>query len=467
MRSSAETAAADREKRLVALSSVVAAVALTSMKIVVGLATGSIGILAEAAHSALDLVAAAVTLAAVRASGRPADREHAYGHGKVENLSALFETALLLATCAWIAWESVERLFVRAAHVEVNGWSFAVMAVSIAVDVSRSRALQRAADRYGSQALEADALHFSTDVWSSSVVIGGLVCVVLAGRLGVPWLAQADAVAALGVAGISAWVSLRLGKRSVNELLDAAPPGLAEAVTRAALVAGVVDVRKVRLRRSGADIFADVTVAVAREASLERAHDTASAVEAAVSAVAPGADVVVHVEPVPAAEEGVLTRVRLCAARHGLGAHAIRRFDEAQESLDVHLEVPAALSVSAVDALVRRFEEDVHAAIPGLTRVCVHTEPVADAAEGRADVPERAVVDAVREVLATVAGAPAPEELRVLRLASGLRISFRWSIEGELPARAARALAVEAERRLREHVPRVARVLVHLTAAGR
>jgi divalent metal cation (Fe/Co/Zn/Cd) transporter len=253
----------------------------------------------------------------------------------------------------------------------------------------------------------------------------------------------------------------------VNELLDAAPPGLAEAVTRAALVAGVVDVRKVRLRRSGADIFADVTVAVAREASLERAHDTASAVEAAVSAVAPGADVVVHVEPVPAAEEGVLTRVRLCAARHGLGAHAIRRFDEAQESLDVHLEVPAALSVSAVDALVRRFEEDVHAAIPGLTRVCVHTEPVADAAEGRADVPERAVVDAVREVLATVAGAPAPEELRVLRLASGLRISFRWSIEGELPARAARALAVEAERRLREHVPRVARVLVHLTAAGR
>jgi len=230
--------AAQREKHLVALSSVLAAILLTGMKVVVGALTGSIGILAEAAHSALDLVAAAVTLFAVRASGRPADREHAYGHGKVENLSALFETALLLATCAWIAREAVLRLFFRSAHVEVNAWSFAIMVVSIAVDVSRSRALRRAAVKYGSQALEADALHFATDVWSSSVVIGGLACVVLSERLSLPWLAQADSVAALGVAGISAWVSVRLGKKSVDDLLDAAPPGLAEVVTRAALVTG-------------------------------------------------------------------------------------------------------------------------------------------------------------------------------------------------------------------------------------
>jgi cation diffusion facilitator family transporter len=430
---------------------------------VVGIATGSIGILAEAAHSGLDLVAAVVTLAAVRASGRPADREHAYGHGKVENLSALFETALLLLTCGWIAWESIERLFFRVAHVEVSVWSFAVMITSIVVDVSRSRALSRAAEKYRSQALEADALHFSTDVWSSSVVIVGLVCVVAAGRLGVPWLARADAVAALGVAGISAWVSLRLGKKSVDDLLDAAPPALAEAVTRAALVPGVLDVRQVRLRRSGAEVFADVTVAVPRELSLERAHDVASAVEAAVRAEASGADVVVHVEPVAAALEGPLTRVRVCAARHGLGAHAIRlHATPAGEALDVHLEVPAALTVAGVDALVRRFEEDVRAAVPGLARVHVHTEPVAEAVEGRAEPVQRAVLDAAREVLASVKDAPAPEDLYVVTLGGGLRISFRWTVPAELPAPAARALALEAERRLREHLPGVARVLIRL-----
>jgi cation diffusion facilitator family transporter len=165
------------EKRWAALSSVIAAVGLTGFKIIVGLTTGSLGILAEAAHSGLDLMAAVMTFLAVGISGKPADRNHLYGHGKAENLSALFETLLLLVTCFWILYEATHRLLFHPVALKVTFWSFAVMITSIVVDVSRSRILYRAARKYNSQALEADALHFSTDIWSSGVVILGLICV--------------------------------------------------------------------------------------------------------------------------------------------------------------------------------------------------------------------------------------------------------------------------------------------------
>ena len=183
------------------------------MKTIVGLLTGSLGILAEAAHSGLDLVAALMTYIAVRISGRPADRTHLYGHGKVENLSALIETLLLFVTCGWIIREAIHRLFFHKVEVEVTFWSFAVMAISIVVDISRSRMLARTAKKYNSQALEADALHFETDVWSSSVVIARPGCVKLgewAPSFG--WLREADAVAALGVSALVIWVCWQLGQ---------------------------------------------------------------------------------------------------------------------------------------------------------------------------------------------------------------------------------------------------------------
>jgi cation diffusion facilitator family transporter len=298
VKTASQSAKADREKSLVAGSSVVAAVFLTSMKLVVGLSTGSLGILSEAAHSGLDLVAAAVTFLAVRISGKPADTEHTYGHGKVENLSALFETFLLLLTCVWIIYEAVRRLFYRDVAVEATVWAFVCMGISIVIDLSRSTALGRAAKKYDSQALEADALHFSTDIWSSSVVIGGLALVRLSGYLKLEWLHKADAVAALGVACIVVYVSIQLGRRTIAGLLDQVPAGLREQVTRAARVPGVMAVRQVRVRRSGPEAFADVTIAVVRTTSLEEAHGIATAAENAVRQVLPRADVMVHVEPV-------------------------------------------------------------------------------------------------------------------------------------------------------------------------
>ncbi len=292
------------EKRAAAASSVFAAVGLTTLKIVVGVLTNSLGILAEAAHSGLDLMAAAMTYFAVRVADKPADREHLFGHGKVENLSALFETLLLLATSGWIIYEAIQRLFFEEVHVEASIWAFLVMGVSIAVDYTRSRILYRAARKYNSQALEADALHFSTDIWSSSVVILGLIGLTVARRVpSLTWLEKADSVAALVVALIVIYVSGELGWRTISALLDAAPRGMVERVEQAALsVSEVQDAHAVRIRPSGARWFVDLHVTMRGDLHLKRAHAATELIEEAVRQVLPEADVTVHVEPVEGAK---------------------------------------------------------------------------------------------------------------------------------------------------------------------
>jgi len=283
----------------VARNSLLAAVCLTAFKIAVGLLTGSLGILAEAAHSALDLVAALLTLLAVRISDRPPDRTHLYGHGKVENLSALFETLLLLATCAWIVWEAARRLVYHRVEVEVTFWSFAVMLISIAIDVSRSRVLARTARKYRSQALEADALHFRTDIWSSSVVVLGLIAVKAGGRLpSLAFLRDADAVAALVVSALVVWICVRLGRRTVDALLDTAPAGMEQRIAAVVeAVPGVRDCHHVRLRYSGPVLFVDLHVLVDGGQTLTQAHDLTECIEEAIHQIAPYADVTVHPEP--------------------------------------------------------------------------------------------------------------------------------------------------------------------------
>lgn len=290
---------ADREKRGAAGSSVLAAVGLTSFKIVVGLTTGSLGILAEAAHSALDLIAALMTWMAVRISGKPADRDHPYGHGKVENLSALGETVLLLITCVWIIYGAVDRLIEHKIEIEVTVWSFAVMITSVVVDISRSRMLYRAARKFNSQALEADALHFSTDIWSSAVVILGLISVKLSEWVaGWGGLRYADAVAAIIVAVIVVQVSIKLGLRTTAALLDTAPAGLEETITAAVRsLPGVNDCHNVRLRYSGPKLFVDIHILVDGNQTLRAAHDLTEEIERAIQKVVPDADVTVHPEP--------------------------------------------------------------------------------------------------------------------------------------------------------------------------
>ncbi|MGA7192873.1 MAG: cation diffusion facilitator family transporter, partial [Anaerolineales bacterium] len=293
-----------QEKRSAALSSVLFAIALTTFKIIVGVLTNSLGILAEAAHSALDLAAALMTLFAVRMADKPADKEHNFGHGKIENLSALFEAILLLLTSAWIINEAVDRLFFKKAVIEVSIWSFIVMGTSIAIDFTRSRILSRAAKKYNSQALEADALHFSTDIWSSSVVILGLIGVTLARSIpGLGWMSEADAIAAMFVALIVIFVSGELGWRTINGLLDTAPKGMIEKIiAEVGRMKGVHDCHAVRIRPSGATWFVDLHVTMDGETTLNEVHTMTEKIERKVQKLLPQSDVTVHVEPLEMAE---------------------------------------------------------------------------------------------------------------------------------------------------------------------
>jgi cation diffusion facilitator family transporter len=458
--------AADREKRLVALSSLIAAILLTSTKLGVGIWTNSLGILSEAAHSGLDLVAAAVTLWAVRVSSRPADREHTYGHGKFENLSALFETLLLLLTCVWIINEAIQRLFFETdVHVDSNVWAFAVVALSIVVDFSRSRALRRVALKYSSQALEADALHFSTDVWSSAVVLLGLLGVAAANRFNLPWLASADSLAALGVALIVVWVSLQLGKKSVDDLLDRIPKELHERAAAAASgVSGVKEVKQVRLRRSGPEFFADVTVSVGRAAAFEQAHEIAERAAAAVREVLPGADVVVHVDPVRD-DEDLTTTVRVLAARHGLGAHGIRIYEEQTgKSVELHLEVADSLLLDEAHRQATEFEHALRETVPGLKRIVTHIEPAGDAASTLPSEPtaRTKVQQALAEYLEANPLPIRPHDVQSQMVGGELSVSFHCALDPGTPITAAHEITVRLEEHLRSTIPNLGRVVIHV-----
>jgi cation diffusion facilitator family transporter len=280
-----------KEKKKVALLSVFAAIFLTGFKLVVGVLTGSLGILSEALHSGLDLIAAVITYFSVRISDKPADKEHNYGHGKIENFSALIETILLVITCAWIIYEAVGRLISGQTHIEVTVWSYIVVISSIIIDISRSRALSKVAKKYNSQALEADALHFSTDIWSSAVVLLGLICA----NFG---LFFADSVAALFVALIVLFVSYKLGKRAIEVLLDKAPQGTIIKVEELLKTYDeVLQIHSLKIRTAGADTFIKFNIHLNPTSNLSDAHLLCDRIEKDLKDAIPRCEVYIHAEP--------------------------------------------------------------------------------------------------------------------------------------------------------------------------
>ncbi len=459
----------ENEKQRAASSSVAAAVLLTAIKLVVGLLTGSLGILSEAAHSGLDLVAALVTFFSVRFSDRPPDPEHHYGHGKIENLSALVETLLLLITCGWIVYEAIQRLFFETVEVEASIWSFVVMGTSVVVDINRSRMLYRVAKEHNSQALEADALHFSTDIWSSLTVIGGLALVWLSGRLGPEWewLVKADAVAALAVAVIVVVVSLQLGKRAVGVLLDSAPPGLADRITtEVARVSGVEHVGPVRVRPSGADTFVDLTVSMSRSASLEEAHQAAVEVEARVASLIGRGDIVVHVDPIPESGEILPQTVSAIAGRLGIQVHNVHVHEvRGAYYLDFHLEMPPEMTLDRAHQETLRLEAALREELPQVREIGTHIEPFTEAVV-RDVAMERRTRDELQEKVLTIVGEMDEpcrcHRIRIWHVRDGYDVVLTCQADAELSVAAAHRIAIRIRKRLQSELPQIHQVLVDL-----
>jgi cation diffusion facilitator family transporter len=452
------------EKRAVAGSSVIAALLMTAGKIVVGVATGSLGILSEAAHSALDLIAALLTYLSVGVSDKPADADHQYGHGKVENFSAFVETGLLLLTCVWVIYEAVMRLFFRHVEVEPSVWAFAVMLISMAVDYWRSRALGRIATKYDSQALEADALHFSTDVWSAGVVVLGLSLILIGRIYHIDWLLRADPIAALFVAGVIVSVSWRLARRTVDALLDAAPTGVRGQITAAALnVEGVLEVGRVRIRRAGNRYFADLAIGLARTVTFQRSEQTVEAVTAAVRGILPDADVTV--QPLPRAQrsENIFDRIRAVATRHNLNVHDISVQDLAGSlHVEQHVELDERMTLKTAHDQVTELEADMRRDVPEIADILTHIESEPATIETGDEV----VRDADLERRLKLAAERFPEiqdmhDIQIKKVRGRLYVSCHCTLSDDLPLARVHDIQTELEINFKQDAPELFRVLIH------
>src|SRR5436190_1621639 len=452
------------EKRSVATNSLIAALAITTLKIIVGLGTGSLGILSEAAHSGLDLIAAAVTLFSVRVSDKPADADHQYGHGKIENFSAFIETGLLLLTCAVIVYEACKRLFFHHVAIEPTLIAFLVMFVSMGVDFWRSRALGKIAAKYDSQALQADALHFSTDIWSSGVVALGLLLVLVGRKLQIPWLAEADPIAALFVAGVIILVSTRLALKTIDALLDTAPAGARSKIINALRgVEGLLEVDRVRIRGAGNRYFADVSVGLARNVTFQKSGQVADEVTRTVHQVLPNTDVLVHSIPRAPSAENIFDRVRGVATRHNVNVHDVSIQDlDGRLHVEQHLEMDERLPLKDAHDQVTALEEEIRQQVPEIASILTHIESEPSTIEQG----EQMQRDAQLESRLKAVAHEFPEildmhDIEVKRVRDHLYVSCHCTFPDELPLSRVHDASTALEIRFKQEAPELFRVLIH------
>ena len=457
-----------REKKRAALLSVGSAVLLVSLKTFLVLRTGSLGVLSEALHSSLDLIAAIITFLSVRVSDQPADERHPYGHGKFENFSAFVETTLLLLTALYIIYEAFDRLFFHSVHIQPSVTAILVLFVALAIDLTRARALKHVAQKYSSDALEADALHFSTDVWSTMVVISGIGLVWAGETWNLPWLAYADALAGLAVAAIILWVGSQLGKRTLDALLDVAPKGLQQEIAMAVgRMDGVLDVDRVRVRRAGNRHFVDATVSVARTASLEQVHALSDAIEKRIGEIVPS-DVMVHAEPRAPQGEHLFEAIRAVAQRMGLAIHDVTALQHAgQLFIELHLEVDENLSLRDAHRQATELEEGIRKLRDGSTDVNIHIEPLGrhiatpDAGAGEMKQLSRAIEDFLNTLPSEFDELVNCHDVRVRQVEHHILASCHCTMRGALPITQVHDVTAALEDRVKERFPQIYRVTIH------
>jgi cation diffusion facilitator family transporter len=446
-------------QRKTALVSVFAAAALVGLKLTVGLATNSLGLISEALHSGTDLVAALLTFFAIGVALRPADRGHAYGHGKAEHLAALAEATVLVAASLFIAWRAISHL-VGSSEPSVDATSYALATIGgvMAIDASRTAVSLRTARRYTSAALQSNALHFGSDLAGSAAVLVGLVFV----RAG---FRDADSAAALFVAALVLAAAARLIRRNVDVLMDRAPAGALEAAREAiARVSPPVELRRLRLRQAAGKHFADVVIGVPPDAAVGQGHAAADAVEDAVQRALPETDIVVHVEP-REAEAGLRERIQAAATgvpqvREIHNVTAVETGDGTAVSL--HIKLPGSLTLEEAHVVASDVERAIGVAAPEVSSVRTHLEPLAEAALGR----EPAALDAARDAevvnrIVLEATGRAPRELRFLRTDEGLVAFLTLALDPESELADAHARASKVEEEIRRALGEVSDVIVH------
>jgi len=457
-------------KRSAALASVASGLVLTALKLAVGIATGSLAILAEAAHSALDLLAAGITLLVVQVADLPPDENHPYGHARAEHLGALAEAVLLVVTALLVLRESFLRVFVHAELPETTIWAFVVMIVSLAVDWRRSRALKQAAADFNSQALAADAAHFTNDLIATGVVIVALAIIALAQPLALlpAWLlVRVDAIAAAIVAVIALWVSWKMSVRAVRALMDDIPADLSRRLVRqvTALPSVIPESVQMRTRFVGNQPYVEVSLGTPRGGSLEEAHQLTESVEAVIREELAGANVLVHVIPARTAAEPYATAVYAAANQLGLHVHNLDIYQLADSvRVDMDLELPTNLTLGEAHTSSEKLERAVCAELGGATVVAVHLEPRRDRVQPA--VRYTPLNDTFRDVVAQLPGAGDVAEVETLLTDAGTIVTLRCAFPPETPLSEVHTAMARLERDLRRAIPDVVRVQIDPEPAG-
>ena len=463
-RTAHEAAAMSVEKQGVARRSVLVAICITTFKFIVGFATGSLGILSEALHSSLDLVAAVVTLLSVRVSDKPADADHQYGHGKIENFSAFIETGLLLGTCVWIVYEAIRRLFFRSVEIEPSIWAVVVMSLSIVLDFWRSRALKRVADKYNSQALQADALHFATDIWSSSVVIAGIGFIWVGRQYHIEWLQKADPISALFVAGIVMFVSWRLSRETLDALLDSAPAGVRNSIIQqVGRVPGVLEVERVRIRKAGSRYFADLSVGLARNVTFQASDAVVSEVRQCVHNLLGDSDVLVNAVPREVLSESTFDRIRAAALRNNLMVHDISVQDlNGAIHAELHVELDENMLLIAAHDRVTALEADIRAHVPEIASILTHIESEPATIEtSEAFVEDRDLEERLKKIGESLPDVVDVHEIVLKRVRDHIFLSCHVTMQDYLPLSRVHDVQTELEIRFKHEAPQLFRVLIH------
>jgi cation diffusion facilitator family transporter len=457
-----------REKKNAALLSVGSALLLVSLKTFLVLRTGSLGVLSEALHSGLDLIAAVITFLSVRVADQPADERHPYGHGKFENFSAFVETGLLLLTALFIIYEGFDRLFFHNVHIQPSVMAIVILGAALGIDITRSRALSRVAKKYSSDALEADALHFSTDIWSTLVVIAGIGLVWAGEMWRVPALVYADALAGLVVAAVILWVGSQLGRRTLDALLDAAPEGLQKQIAMAiGRMDGVLDVDRVRVRRAGNRHFVDATVSVARTASLEQVHALSDAIEKRIGEIVPS-DVMVHAEPRAPQGEHLFEAIRAVAQKKGLAIHDVSALQqEGKLFIELHLEVDEKLSLRDAHRQATELENEIHQLRDQATDVNIHIEPlgrhiaVPDAGIGEMKQLSGSVENFLNGLTVEYDELVNCHDVHARQVEHRILLSCHCTMKSALPITLVHDVTAALEDRVKEKFPQISKVTIH------
>jgi len=457
-------ARASAEKRGVALVSVAAACVMTALKLAVGLLTGSLGVLSDAAHSGLDLAGSALTFLSVMVSDRPADWNHPYGHAKVENVSAFVETGLMAASALWITVEAINRIFFHPVALRYSIWPFLVLAASIATDQWRSRRLRSVARRTGSEALEADALHFASDIWASVAVLLGL-CASWVGRVEhVPWLRYADPAAALAVSAMILVFGWKLAWRAVGALTDAIPVELhTRMLEEVRLTGGVLGIDQARVRRSGSSYFADVTISLPRQLTFPRTETLVREATAAVQRVLPGADVVIRTVPRSTIAESVFDKVRAVASRNNATLHdvSIESFPDGLH-VEQHIEVRETMTLLEAHRFVYGLEQEIRRELPQVDSVLTHieSEPATIEAPIRVEQ-DRRIEQRLREAATDVPDVIDIHEVLVDRVGERVHVTCHCTLPDATSMRRVHESITALENRFKLRCPEVERVLIH------